>query len=209
MSAKRILFADDDRLVLATIAKALRDAGFEVTTASSGEEALQFAGRESFDLALLDIRMPGLSGIETAQQLRDKHGLAAMFLTAYGEQALVQDAIAKGGLAYVMKPIDMARLLPAVATALARALDLRALEETHSQLQEALVAGREANVAIGIVMERQGLGAQEAFGLLCAKARSQQRKLSDYCRDLVSAEEQLNGLTAGAGGFDQRASNTR
>lgn len=204
-----ILFADDDRLVLATVAKGLRDAGFEVTTATSGEEAIELARGGSFHLALLDIRMPGLSGIQAAQQLRDEHGLPAMFLTAYGEENLVQEAIAKGGLAYAMKPIDVAHLIPVVTTAMARACDLRALEEMKSQLGQALAAGRETSLAVGIVMERQGLSEQAAFELLRAKARKQQRKLNDYCRDLVKAAEHLNSLIIETGSFDQKSSNTR
>jgi len=195
-AVKRILFADDDRLVLATMAKGLRDAGFAVSTANSGAEALELASESRFDLALLDIRMPGLSGIETAQQLREKHGLPAMFLTAYGEQVLVEEAIAKGGLAYAMKPIDVAQLVPVVSTALARALDLQALEALQAQLRQALAAGRETSVAVGIVMARQGMGEQAAFECLRAKARKQQRKLNDYCREVVNATEQFNGLIA-------------
>lgn len=208
-TVKRILFADDDRLVLATMAKGLRDAGFAVSTANSGAEALDLASEAHFDLALLDIRMPGLSGIETAQQLREKHGLPAMFLTAYGEQALVQEAIAKGGLTYVMKPIDVAQLVPAVSTALARALDLQALEALQAQLRQALAAGRETSMAVGIVMARQGIGEQAAFELLRAKARRQQRKLNDYCRDVVNAAEQFNGMIAMADGAEPSSCTTR
>lgn len=189
-----LLFADDDRLVLATIAQGLRDAGFQVTTATSGEEVLEAAGKDRFDLALLDIRMSGMSGIDAAQQLNDVYGLPVMFLTAYGELALVEDAIARGGLAYVMKPVDIAQLIPAIVTALARARDLRVLRATSTQLEQALATGRETSLAIGIVMERRCVGEKAAFELLRSNARAQQRKLNDFCHDIVAAAEQLNGL---------------
>jgi two-component system, response regulator PdtaR len=209
VSANRILFADDDRLVLATMARGLREAGFEVTTADSGEQAIEVAKGATFDLALLDIRMPGLSGIEAAQQLRDTYGLPAMFMTAYGEQELVCDAIDNGGLAYVMKPIDISQLIPAISTALARARDLRVLREIRSQLEQALAIGRETSMAIGIVMERRGLGEQAAFELLRTNARKQQRKLNDYCHDLVNASERLNCLITNDADSDSRIRSTR
>lgn len=204
-----ILFADDDRLVLATTAQNLRNAGFEVTAVSSGEEALELARKGGFDLALLDIRMGRMSGTETAQRLKDAHDLPVMFMTAYGEQGLVEDAIAKGGLAYVMKPVDIAQLIPAIATALARARDLRALAEARSQLEQALAAGRETSVAVGIVMERCGLGEKAAFELLRANARQEQRKLNDYCQELVAAEERLNGLASQAAAIVTKSRSTK
>lgn len=194
MSTQHILFADDDRLVLATIAQGLRNAGFEVSTASSGEEALALVRHGNFDLALLDIRMPGLSGIETAARLRKDYNLPIMFLTAYADQEMVHDAIDNGGLAYVMKPINFTQLVPAIKTALARATDLRRLKETQSQLEKAVASGRETSLAIGIVMERCGLRERDAFDLLRANARKQQRKLNDYCQEILSAAEKLNAL---------------
>lgn len=204
-----ILFADDDRLVLATISQGLRAAGFEVTTVSSGDEAVEQAGTGRFDLALLDIRMPGMSGIEAAQQLHNLHGLPVMFLTAYDEQGLVEEAIANCGLAYVMKPVDIAQLIPAIRTALARARDLQALKEVRAQLEQALATGRDTSIAIGIVMERRGLGEQAAFELLRANARSRQCKLNDYCHEIVIAAEQLNGLGAKTAAVDMKPGGTQ
>jgi len=194
MLAKRILFAEDDRLVLATISKGLRDAGYEVSTAESGETALLLAEQQPFDLALLDIRMPGLSGIETAQRLRDEQGIPAMFLSAYGERQLVEQAATSGGLGYVVKPVDVDQLIPAIEAALARARDLNALAEARSQLELALARGRQTSIAIGILMERRGLSEQAAFEALRAGARKNRRKLEEVCRELVETEERLNSV---------------
>jgi two-component system, response regulator PdtaR len=194
MLVKRILFAEDDRLVLATIAKGLHDAGYEVATAESGEAALLLAEQQSFDLAVLDIRMPGLSGIETAQRLRDEHGLPALFLSAYGERDLVEQAATSGALGYVVKPVDVVQLVPAIEAALTRARDLKALTEARSQLEQALAGGRQTSIAIGILMERRGLSEQAAFDMLRTSARKKRRKLEDVCLELVEAEERLNSV---------------
>lgn len=194
MSISRLLFVDDDRLVLATVAKGLRDAGYELGTADTGEAALALAAERPFDLAILDIRMPGISGTETARRLRAEHGVPALFLSAYGERELVEQAANEGALGYVVKPVDVAQLVPAIEAALARARDLRSLAEAQSQLEQALAGGRQTSIAIGILMERRGLSEQAAFEGLRASARKRRRKLEDVCRELVEAVERLNGV---------------
>jgi DNA-binding response OmpR family regulator len=190
----RLLFVEDDRLVLATLAKGLRDAGYAVSTADTGEAALGIAAEQPFDLAVLDIRMPGLSGIETAQRLRTQYGVPVLFLSAYSEGELVEQAAAAGGLGYVVKPVDIVQLVPAVEAALARARDLKVLAETRVQLEQALLGGRQTSIAIGILMERRGVSEQAAFEALRASARQNRRKLEEVCREVVEAAERLNGV---------------
>ncbi|OGA16625.1 MAG: hypothetical protein A3I63_11385 [Betaproteobacteria bacterium RIFCSPLOWO2_02_FULL_66_14] len=192
MSGIRLLLVDDDRLVLATLARNLRDAGYDAETADSGEAALELAASLRFDLAVLDIRMAGLSGIETAQRLRAEHAIPAMFLSAYGERELVQQAVTGGGLGYVLKPVDMPQLIPAIETARARARDLAALLEEQSHFERTLAGGRRTNVAIGILMERHRLDEAAAFEVLRNGARSARRKLEDHAGDLVMALERMN-----------------
>ncbi|MDX9996214.1 MAG: response regulator [Rhodocyclaceae bacterium] len=190
----RLLLADDDRLVLATLSQGLREAGYAVDTADSGEAALALAAQRPFDLTVLDIRMPGLSGIETARRLRTEYGAPALFLSAYGERELVEQAASEGGLGYVVKPVDVPQLVPAIEAALARARDLKVLAEGRSQLEQALDSGRQTSIAIGILMERRGLTEQSAFETLRATARKRRRKLEEIGRELVEATERLNGI---------------
>lgn len=192
MSNVRLLLVDDDRLVLATLARSLRIAGYEIEAAGSGEDALQSAGSAHFDLAVLDIRMPGLSGIETADWLRAEYAIQAMFLSAYGDRELVQLAVNGGGLGYVIKPVDAPQLVPAVEAALARARDLAALLDTKRQLERALTRGRRTNVAIGILMERHRIAESATFEILRNQARRTRCKLEDYAKDLVEMSDRQN-----------------
>ena len=93
-----ILLVDDDRLILATLGTGLRRAGYSVSEANSGEQALRLAAERKPDLALLDIRMPGMSGIEVAAQFRETHGTPFIFLSAYGDENLVDQAAQLGAL---------------------------------------------------------------------------------------------------------------
>lgn len=192
MSGIRLLLVDDDRLVLAALARNLRDAGYAAETADCGEAALERAASTRFDLAVLDMRMPGLTGIETAQRLRAEHGVPALFLSAYGERELVQRAVAEGALGYVVKPVDAPQLAPAIEAALARARDLAGLLEAKTQLERALAGGRHTNIAIGVLMERHRLAEAAAFKVLRAGARTARRRLEEHAGDLVAALKRLN-----------------
>jgi AmiR/NasT family two-component response regulator len=191
-SAPNILLIDDDRLVLATMAKGLRDAGYNVHTAESGKHALELASRESFLLAIVDIRMPGLSGIETAQQLLKHYSIPSLFLSAYGDEEAVSEAVSSGGLGYVVKPVDAPQLIPAIEAAMARSRDMNALLGAKDNLEKALAGGRYTSTAVGILMERGRLSRQEAFERLRRQARSSNRKLEDLCQEVVQSLEIVN-----------------
>jgi AmiR/NasT family two-component response regulator len=184
-----ILVVDDDRLVRVTIVSGLREQGYTVFEAESGEEAMVLALSQPVDLALLDIRMEGLSGIELAQQLRTHTSVPVMFLTAHGDADLVNEAIEQGALGYMVKPVDLPQLLPAIATALARAGELRALRESKAHLSAELAGAREVSLATGVIMQRKGVDRTQAFELLRSHARSQRRKLREVAADLVRACE--------------------
>ena len=117
-----------------------------------------------------------------------------LFLSAYSDRDMVEDAINEGGLGYMVKPVDVPQLVPAIEAALARSRDLQALGKTRDQLEEALQGGRDTSTAIGILMERQGLRRQEAFNLLRVRARAQRSRLETLAHDIVDAKELLNGL---------------
>ncbi len=189
MIPPRLLLVDDDRLVLATTAAGLRLLGYDVTTADGSEQALLLASRQAFDLAILDIRMPGVSGIELGYVLERSHGLRSLFLSAYGDRREVARAIRQGALGYLHKPMDPAHMMPAIETALARARDLTALTEATQQLRRALAERRQTSVAVGIVMAQRRLSEAQAFEALRAEARNQRRKLSEVCNALVAAQQ--------------------
>jgi response regulator NasT len=124
-SAGRLLVVDDDRLVLATLVQGLEDAGFEVIDADNGDDAILLARQHRPDLALLDIRMDGLSGFDVAAYLREHLRIPFMFLSAFSDAATLAQIQSLGALASLVKPLDMAHIVPAVTAAHAQALALR------------------------------------------------------------------------------------
>ena len=191
--SKQLLLLDDDRLVQATLGEGLRQAGYRVLTASSVEEAEEVLAGGGIDLAILDVRMPGLTGLDLARRLHAADSeVPFIFLTAYSDEELVEQASEAGAMGYVVKPADPDRLVPAIEAAFARSVDARKLRETGRQLQTALDADRDVSLAIGITMERRRLGRQEAFELLRGQARTERRKLIELAREVVLAVEKLN-----------------
>lgn len=187
-----ILIVDDDRLVLATLGQGLRGAGYRVTEASDGASALQLVAKTNPDLALLDVRMPGMSGVELAERLASEYQLPFIFLSAYGDADIIERAKELGALGYLVKPLDVPQIIPSLEAALARAAQIQSLKDTGEQLSQALESGRETSMAVGILMERRGLDRQGAFDALRSYARSQRRRVHDMAADIVNAVETLN-----------------
>ncbi|MDY0106923.1 MAG: response regulator [Giesbergeria sp.] len=190
-----LLLVDDDRLIQATLSSGLRDAGYQVSTAESVDdaEALLTSGLRP-DMALVDVRMPGRNGLELAERLRDLDHIPFLMLSAYSDAQTVERASDFGALGYLVKPLDVAQIRPAVEAGLRRARELDALRQTREQLQKALDGDRDINVATGITMVQYRLPRAAAFELLRASSRSQRRKLAELAREVI---EVCNGLHAG------------
>lgn len=184
MRRTKLLVADDDAITLATLDRGLRAASYEVITASNGDDAVRIGCRERPDLAILDVRMPGLFGIEAARRLRDRAGIYSIFLSAYAEREVVELATKEGALGYVVKPVSPTQLIPAIRAALERAADLRRLQETEEALTQALENNREISIAIGMGMQRFDLTKPIAFETFRAYSRNHQIKMVDLARRL-------------------------
>lgn len=185
MHTETILIADDDRLILFSLAKGLRDAGYTVIEANSGERAIETCQDVTPDLAILDMRMKGLSGLDVAKWLNDNLPIPFIFLSAYDDQETVQGATAAGAMAYLVKPVDVHQILPSLRAALARGAEIRKLRETEQHLNKTLNNSRDISVAMGILMARQNIGQQAAFESIRRSARDQRRKTAEIAADII------------------------
>jgi response regulator NasT len=186
--SRKLLLVDDDRLVLATLTSGLEDEGFIVMTAESVTEAEDLlSGGTRPDLAIVDMMMPERNGLELAQRLRDLDHIPFILLTAMADAQVVAQASLDGAMAYLVKPVDVPQLIPAIEAALARSADLQGLRNVQQHLQAALDADRDINVAIGIVMVQQRLGRSAAFEYLRKTARARRMKLLALAMELISS----------------------
>src|ERR1700751_2312647 len=142
----------------------LAQAGFEVCAeARDGEKAVELAGSEQPDLAIMDVKMPRLDGIEAARRILDERPIPIVMLTAYGQDELVSRAVEAGVFGYLVKPFRESDLLPAIATARARHEELVTLREEAESLSEALAARKVIERAKGLLMAKESLTEEEAF----------------------------------------------
>lgn len=187
-----ILVAEDDLVARKLLTSTLERDGFRVVSTDNGNDALRLAIEQQPDLVILDIVMPGISGTETAALLRRESEVPFMFISALDQIEIVAKAIDEGALGYLVKPLELAQLLPTVRAALARAAELKRLRTTESNLSAALAVGRETSVAVGILMERHRLLQDAAFAALRNEARSQRRKVAEVAEQIIAAAELLN-----------------
>lgn len=193
---KKLLLVDDDALVLATFGRGLRDAGYTMLVAATGEEALQVVAGERPDLAILDIRMPGISGIDLSRELHQL-GVPVIHLSAYDDEETLQAAVEQGALGYLVKPIDVAKAIPTIETALKRAGDLKRLQVTEGRLNRALDTANVVNFAVGIISERHRIDRHKAFDLMRNRARSERRKVKEIAREILDATDYINRFGGG------------
>jgi response regulator NasT len=178
-----ILVVDDDRLVLATLAHGLTQAGYDVIDADNGDDAILLAREHRPDLALLDIRMQGKSGFDVAAYLRQYCQIPFMFLSAFSDEATVAQVKALGAVAYLVKPLDIAQILPSVATALAN------VHAQRAAAAEQAVPGHSAEqlqwMAVGLLMQRDALDAGQALQRLQQLAADAGQPVPDQAEQLL------------------------
>ena len=184
----KILVVDDDRLVLATLTHGLLQAGYEVIDADNGDDAILLAREHRPDLALLDIRMEGKSGFDVAAVLRQSMQTPFMFLSAFADDDTVAQVKALGAMDYLVKPLEVRQILPAVEAALARLRERPAADAAARPAAAAPFASSSAATAIGILMQRHALGR-------AAAAQRLERLASD---DAVSVETMAERLIGAA-----------
>ncbi len=163
----RILVAEDETLIRLDLVEMLARAGLDVCAeARDGDEAVALAREHEPDLAIMDVKMPGLDGIEAARRILNERPIPIVMLTAYGQEELVHRAVEAGVFGYLVKPFREQDLLPAIAAARARHRELVALRDEAESLAEALAARKTIERAKGLLMEKEGLSEPDAFARL-------------------------------------------
>jgi len=192
MEALRILIADDESIRLLSLRKQLAALGHNVVAeASTGGEAVTLAASALPDLAILDIKMPVMDGIEAAEKITQARPIPIILLTAYDEAQLVERAAQANISAYLMKPVVEEDLLPAITLALARFRQFQALRQEVADLREALEARKVIERAKGILMRRLNLTEEEAFRRLQKQSQDSNRKLAQVADAIVVADQFL------------------
>jgi two-component system, response regulator PdtaR len=183
----RVLVAEDETIIRLDLRELLERLGLEVCAeARDGEEAVALARSAKPDVAIMDVKMPKLDGIEAARQILDERPIPIVMLTAYGQDEVVSRAVEAGVFGYLVKPFREQDLLPAIRTATARHEELAALREEAESLAEALAARKAIERAKGLLMEKEGLSEQDAFARLRKASQISGRPLRVVAEALIA-----------------------
>jgi two-component system, response regulator PdtaR len=183
----RVLVAEDETIIRLDLKDLLERSGFEVCAeARDGEEAVALARSERPDVAIMDVKMPKLDGIEAARRILDERPIPIVMLTAYGQDELVQRAAEAGVFGYLVKPFREQDLVPAIRTARARHEELAALRDEAESLAEALAARKAIERAKGLLMTKESLSEQEAFERLRKASQISGRPLRVVAEALIA-----------------------
>lgn len=191
----RVAVADDDSEMLDYYRATLLVLGHELTIAAkSGEELLAACRDNPPDLAILDIKLPGIDGIETANELSRTCPVPVVLVSAYHDPELIERAVADHVLAYLIKPISRDDLPPAIAIASRRFQEFQHIRQEAADLRQTLEDRKMIEKAKGLVMQRLQLSEADAFRRLQKQASSQNLKLVELARRILDAEATLESL---------------
>ena len=189
----RVVIAEDEAIIRLDLKEILESEGYEVVGETGrGDEAVELVARHQPDLAILDVKMPGLDGIEAARRITSEYRIAALILTAFSQRNLIEDARDAGVAAYLVKPFQRSELIPAIEVAIARFREHRAIEEEHARLsdevaslEDKLETRRLVDRAKGVLMDRHGMGEADAFSFIQKTAMDRRARMSEVAKEIV------------------------
>ncbi len=166
-SVPRAVIAEDEAIIRLDLKETLVEAGYDVVAeAASGLPILAAVAEHGADVALVDINMPGMDGIELTERLTASGACAVVVVTAFGQRDLIQKASDAGAHGYIVKPFDKRDLVPAVEIALGRFAELQTLRGRAGELEERLETRKLIDRAKGILMDSYGMTEAQAFRFL-------------------------------------------
>lgn len=182
----RILIADDEAIIRLGLKAELELLGHQVVAvAADGVQAVDLARSTQPDLAILDIKMPGLDGLDAAEAISRTRPLPIVILTAYTERRLVERATNLAVHAYLVKPVRPSELEPALEIALSRFEEAQALRQEAADLQEALHTRALVEEAKRLLMKQNAWPEAEAFRFLQAQARRRRRSMREIAEEIL------------------------
>lgn len=180
-----ILIADDEAMIRLGLKQILEEAGHTVYAAADGAAAVRLAQARTPDLAILDIKMPEMDGLEAARALLDRAPVPIIFLTAFGEKELVERAARLNVMGYLVKPIKEAELLAMIEVAAQRFEEHARTARAAADMQDELASRRTMDRAKGLLMQREGISELEAYHRLQERARAERRTLLEVAQEAI------------------------
>jgi len=186
----RVIIADDEAITRLDLQETLTNLGYLVVGAvGDGESAVNLARELRPDVVIMDIKMPGMDGIEAAKILTEENIAPVVLLSAYSQQDLIERAQEAGVVGYLVKPYREADLPPAIGVALSRFEEFRALRKDVEDLQERLEVRKLVDRAKGILMDTQGLTEAQAFRRIQKMSMDNRKPMKEVAQAIILAHQ--------------------
>lgn len=187
----RVVIAEDEAIIRLDLRETLEEEGYEVIgEAGRGDVALDLIRELKPDLAILDVKMPGMDGLEVARMIGDEKICGVLVLTAFSQREIIEEARDAGALAYLVKPFQKSDLIPAIEVAIGRFRELQALNGQMEVLEEQLEARKIIDKAKGRLIDEFGLKEQEAFSFIQRTAMKDRSRMRDVAEKILSGDLQ-------------------
>jgi response regulator NasT len=187
----RVVIAEDEAIIRLDLKETLEEEGYEVVGETGrGDEAVQLVKDQKPDLAILDVKMPGMDGLTAAGQITAEKGAAVLILTAFSQRDLIEKARDAGALAYLVKPFQKSELIPAVEVALGRFQEMKALADENLSLADQLETRKVVDRAKGKLMDNHDMTEAGAFRFLQKTAMDTRSTLKQVAQDVIDGSLQ-------------------
>ena len=184
-----VVIAEDEAIIRLDLKETLEEEGYDVIGESGrGDQALELIRRLRPDLAILDVKMPGMDGLEVARHIDAEKICGVLILTAFSQREMVEHARDAGALAYLVKPFQKSDLIPAIEVAIGRFRELQALSGHVEALGEQIEARKIIDRAKGLLMDDHGMKEQDAFGFIQRMAMRDRSKMRDVAERILAGD---------------------
>lgn len=186
----RIVIADDESVIRMDLKEMLHGLGYLVVgEAGDGESAINLARELKPELVIMDIKMPGVDGVQAARILTGERIAPVLLLTAFSQTELIEGAKEAGVVGYIVKPFRESDLVPAIEVAIARFGEFRELEAAIGDLRETLETRKLIERAKGVLMDGQGLKEAEAFRKIQKLSMNSRKSMKEVAEAIVLAQQ--------------------
>ena len=185
----RVVIAEDEAIIRLDLRETLEEEGYEVVgEAGRGDRALDLVRQLRPDLAILDVKMPGMDGLEVARNIDQEKICGVLILTAFSQREMVEHARDAGALAYLVKPFQKSDLIPAIEVAIGRFRELQALTDHVEALGEQIEARKIIDRAKGLLIDEYSMKEQDAFAYIQRTAMTERARMKDVAERILSRD---------------------
>ena len=185
----RVVIAEDEAIIRLDLKETLEEEGYDVVGETGrGDKAVDLVREHRPDIAILDIKMPGMDGLEAARHITKDRIWGVLVLTAFSQREVIEEARDAGALAYLVKPFQKSDLIPAIEVAIGRFRELQALNGEVEVLGEQLEARKSIDRAKGLLIDKHGMSESDAYGFIQRGAMNHRTTMKAVADMVVSGE---------------------